>query len=75
MSVKSSAAFRRLKSATARATLANCRWRRKAAREPRVVVREANGQPHALSTDDPRALAVIEAAERLISAAQRGAAG
>jgi hypothetical protein len=49
--------------------------RRKAAREPRVVVREANGQPHALSTDDPRADTLLDAAERLISAAQRGAAG
>jgi hypothetical protein len=49
--------------------------RRRAAREPRVVVREANGQPHALSPDDPRAQALVEAAERLISATQRGAAG
>jgi hypothetical protein len=49
--------------------------RRKAAREPRVVVREASGQPHALSTDDPRAHTLLEAAERLISAAQREAAG
>jgi hypothetical protein len=49
--------------------------RRKAAREPRVVVREASGQPHALRPDDPRAEALLEAAERLISAAQRGAAG
>ena len=49
--------------------------RRKAAREPRVVVREASGQPHALPADDPRAQALLEAAERLISAVQRGAAG
>jgi hypothetical protein len=49
--------------------------RRKAAREPRVVVREASGQPHALAPDDPRAQALLDAAERLISAAQRGAAG
>ena len=49
--------------------------RRKAAREPRVVVREPSGQPHALSPDDPRAQALLEAAERLISATQRGAAG
>jgi hypothetical protein len=47
--------------------------RRKAAREPRVVVRAASGQPHALSADDPRAHALLEAAERLISAAQREA--
>jgi hypothetical protein len=49
--------------------------RRKAAREPRVVVREASGQPHALGADDPRAHALLDAAERLISAAQRGADG
>jgi hypothetical protein len=48
--------------------------RRKAAREPRVVVREASGQPHALAVDDPRAEALLEAAERLISASQREAA-
>jgi hypothetical protein len=44
--------------------------RRKASREPRVVVRESSGQPHALSLDDPRAEALLDAAERLISAAQ-----
>jgi hypothetical protein len=49
--------------------------RRKAAREPRVVVREANGQPVALRVEDPRAEALLAAAERLISAAQREAAG
>jgi hypothetical protein len=49
--------------------------RRKASREPRVVVRVGSGQPHALSLDDPRAEALLEAAERLISAAQRGAEG
>jgi hypothetical protein len=48
--------------------------RRRAAREPRVTVREANGQPHALAPDDPRAEALLEAAERLISAVQRGPA-
>ena len=47
--------------------------RRKAAREPRVVVREANGQPYALPAGDPRAEALLDAAERLISAVQRGA--
>jgi hypothetical protein len=46
--------------------------RRRAAREPRVVIREANGQPRALSADDPRSEALLEAAERLISAIQRG---
>jgi hypothetical protein len=45
--------------------------RRKAAREPRVLVREAGGQPHALSASDPRAEAMLEIAERLILAAQR----
>jgi hypothetical protein len=48
--------------------------RRRAAREPRVVIREANGQPRALSADDPRAEALQDAAERLISAIQRGPA-
>ena len=45
--------------------------RRKAAREPRVIVREASGQPHALSPSDPRAEALLEAADRLILATQR----
>jgi hypothetical protein len=45
--------------------------RRKAAREPRVTVRAAGGQPHALSPDDPRAEALLAVAERLILAAQR----
>jgi hypothetical protein len=49
--------------------------RRKASRAPRVVVREASGQPHALEPEDPRAGALLNAAERLISAAQRQAAG
>jgi hypothetical protein len=49
--------------------------RRRAAREPRVVVREVSGQPHALSPDDPRVEALLDAAERLISAAQREADG
>jgi hypothetical protein len=46
--------------------------RRRAAREPRVVVREANGQPYALAADDPRAQALLAAAERVVSASQRG---
>jgi hypothetical protein len=45
--------------------------RRKAAREPRVVVTEAGGHPRTLERDDPAAAALLEAAERLISAAQR----
>jgi hypothetical protein len=44
--------------------------RRKAAREPRVVVREAGGQPQALRADDPRAEPLLEAAQRLISTSQ-----
>ena len=43
--------------------------RRKAAREPRVVVREEGGQPHALPAEDPRAKALLAAAERLLDAA------
>jgi hypothetical protein len=45
--------------------------RRKAARAPRVVVRDRDGQPRALDPDDPRAETLLAAAERLISAAQR----
>jgi hypothetical protein len=48
--------------------------RRRAAREPRVVVRESSGQPQALPAGDPRAQALLDAAERLISASQRGTA-
>ena len=46
--------------------------RRKAAREPRVTVRDRGGQPHTLAPADPRAEALLAAAERLLSAAQRG---
>jgi hypothetical protein len=49
--------------------------RRRAAREPRVVVREASGQPATLSPSDPRAERLLDAAERLISAAQRASDG
>ena len=45
--------------------------RRKAAREPRVVVTEPGGHPRTLDVDDPAAEPLLEAAERLISAAQR----
>jgi hypothetical protein len=44
--------------------------RRRAAREPRVVVREASGQPHALTPEDPRGAAILDAAERLLAAAR-----
>jgi hypothetical protein len=36
-----------------------------------VTVRDASGQPQALASDDPRAEALLEAAERLLLAAQR----
>ena len=45
--------------------------RRKAAREPRVVLTEPGGHPRALEDDDPAVEPLLEAAERLISAAQR----
>jgi hypothetical protein len=45
--------------------------RRKAAREPRVTVRAAGGQPRTLPPEDSRATALLEVAERLILAAQR----
>ena len=55
--------------ATVEATLA----RRREARAARVVVRDRTGQPRVLEADeDPVAKALIEAAEDLISAAQRG---
>ena len=53
---------------TVAATLA----RRREARAARVVVRDRTGQPRALDADqDPVAKALIEAAEELLSAAQR----
>ena len=54
--------------ATVAATLA----RRREARAARVVVRDRTGQPRALDADEDLAKALIEAAEDLISAAQRG---
>jgi hypothetical protein len=45
--------------------------RRKAAREPRVVVTDPGGHPRTLDVGDPAAQALLDAAERLISAAQR----
>jgi hypothetical protein len=55
--------------ATVAATLA----RRREARATRVVVRDRTGQPRVLGADeDPVAQALIEAAEDLISTAQRG---
>ena len=46
--------------------------RRKAAREPRVVLTDRGGHPRTLEPSDPVAERVLEAAERLVSAAQRG---
>lgn len=45
--------------------------RRRAAREPRVVLTEPGGHPRTLERDNPAAEALLEAADRLISAAQR----
>jgi hypothetical protein len=44
--------------------------RRKAAREPRVVLTDRGGHPRTLVPDDPAAAPLLEAAERLISAVQ-----
>ena len=56
-------------SAAVAATIA----RRREARAARVVVRDRTGQPRALDADeDPVAKALIEAAEDLLFAAQRG---
>jgi hypothetical protein len=45
--------------------------RRRAMREPRVVVRAEHGELRTLAPDDPVAEQLQNAAERLISAAQR----
>jgi hypothetical protein len=45
--------------------------RRKAAREPRVVLTEPGGHPRTLEADDPAARPLLDAAERLISATHR----
>ena len=44
--------------------------RRKAAREPRVVLTDRGEHPRTLAPDDPAAAPLLEAAERLISAVQ-----
>jgi hypothetical protein len=47
--------------------------RRREARAPRVVLRDAGGRPRSLdAAQDPVAQTLLEAAEGLISAAQRG---
>jgi hypothetical protein len=43
--------------------------RRRASREPRVVVLAGSGQPRVLDTADPRAQALLAAAERVLEAA------
>jgi hypothetical protein len=48
--------------------------RRREARAPRVIVKSAGGQTRVLAPDEPSAQAALEAAETLISAAQRGLA-
>ena len=45
--------------------------RRRAGREPRVVVRTEQGELRTLATDDPMAQSLLDVAERLISAVQR----
>jgi hypothetical protein len=45
--------------------------RRRALREPRVVVRAEHGELRSLAPDDPVAERLQNAAERLISAAQQ----
>jgi hypothetical protein len=45
--------------------------RRKAAREPRVVLTEPGGHPRTLEPDDPATEPLLDAAERLVSAAHR----
>jgi len=45
--------------------------RRKAAREPRVVLTQPGGHPRTLEPSDPSATPLLEAAERLITTAQR----
>jgi hypothetical protein len=46
--------------------------RRRALREPRVVVRPEHGELRTLAPDDPLAERLQNAADRLISAVQRG---
>ena len=45
--------------------------RRRAGREPRVVVRTERGELRTLAPEDPAAKRLLDAAEGLISAAQR----
>jgi hypothetical protein len=45
--------------------------RRRAGRQPRVVVRTQQGELRTLAAEDPMAQSLLDAAERLISAVQR----
>jgi hypothetical protein len=45
--------------------------RRRAGREPRVVVRTVQGELRTVPSDDPQAQRLLEAAEGLLSAVQR----
>ena len=49
--------------------------RRRDARGPRVIVKSRGGQTRLLDPAEPGAKAALEAAEALISAAQRGSDG
>jgi len=49
--------------------------RRRAGREPRVIVRDAGGRVSALAPDDPAARRLLDAGQALISAAQRRSDG
>jgi len=49
--------------------------RRRASREPRVVVRPEQGELRTLAPDDPLAERLQNAADRLISAAHRASEG
>ena len=46
--------------------------RRRAAREPRVVLTDADGGQRTIDPSDPAAAPLLDAAERLISAVQSG---
>jgi hypothetical protein len=48
--------------------------RRRAGREPRVIVRTEHGELRTLTPDDPTAQRLLETAEGLISAVQRPSA-